>query len=169
MMSMTEYASNDDMKRPWRRDVSCKVPSYCPYPVCTKQPVDIMDQVFITKTPPLSSKPFIVEVDEAPSRTQHNDDQVVSLPFPVSLPYTVSLPVPISPRCITLNELKFEKLIGTGMYSKVYLVQSNKSKDYFALKVMPKTLMKKTKSETEVMSSVDHPFIVKLWNSFEDE
>jgi len=55
------------------------------------------------------------------------------------------------------------------MYSKVYLVQSIKSGAYFALKVMPKNLIKKTKSEIEVMRSIDHPFIVKLWNSFEDE
>lgn len=59
-------------------------------------------------------------------------------------------------------------MIGTGMYSKVYLVQSIISNAYFALKVMPKNLVKKTKSEIEVMRTLDNPFIVKLWNDFED-
>jgi len=163
-----EYASQDSFKRPCRRDMSCKIPSYCPYPVCTRQPsVDYMHPVFLEHasslpsmsssrmlSPPVASKSFSPPSFLEPNPEIFDDCQV---------------PFILSPRCITLSDLKFEKLIGTGMYSKVYLVQSIKSRAYFALKVMPKNLAKKTKSEAEVMRSIDHPFIVKLWNSFEDE
>jgi serine/threonine protein kinase len=52
---------------------------------------------------------------------------------------------------------------GTGMYSKVYMVQTIDTKEYFAMKVMPKYLAKKTRTETEVMITINHPFIVKLY------
>jgi len=178
-MSITDYAVHEDFKRPWRRDVSFKVPTYCPYPIGTKQSVDCLEPVFITHThslpslapvrrvtAPLSSKSlsssqFLSDVPDLLDEAAFTQPNEVILSPPV--------PLPLSFECITLKDLKFEKLIGTGMYSKVYLVQSLLSEDYFALKVMPKATMKKTRSETDIMYSIHHPNIVKLWNSFEDK
>lgn len=83
---------------------------------------------------------------------------------------------------LTLSDLEFVQLIGmscckclrlwlthflgTGMYSKVYLVQSKAiSRDYFALKIIPKYKLKhkKVRSEADIMLSLDHPLIVKTY------
>lgn len=73
------------------------------------------------------------------------------------------------------SEFDFHRIIGVGMFGKVWLVQHKISRDVHALKVMEKNVIverKMTKGvtrEKNVMISVDHPFIVDLVATFQDK
>eukprot|EP00804_Cyclotella_cryptica_P005950 CCRYP_000208-RA/>CCRYP_000208-RA protein AED:0.17 eAED:0.17 QI:259/1/1/1/1/0.83/6/2103/812 len=73
------------------------------------------------------------------------------------------------------SEFHFHRIIGIGMFGKVWLVQHKISRDVYALKVMEKKVIvdrKMTKGvirEKNVMISVEHPFIVDLVATFQDE
>ena len=73
------------------------------------------------------------------------------------------------------SELHFHRIIGVGMFGKVWLVQHKTSRDVFALKVMEKKVIVDRKMikgvirEKNVMISVEHPFIVDLVSTFQDE
>lgn len=73
------------------------------------------------------------------------------------------------------SELEFHRIIGVGMFGKVWLVQHKISRDVYALKVMEKKVIVERKMikgvirEKNVMISVEHPFIVDLVSTFQDE
>ncbi|GAM23745.1 hypothetical protein SAMD00019534_069200 [Acytostelium subglobosum LB1] len=75
----------------------------------------------------------------------------------------------------TKKEFDFIKTIGRGSYGKVKLVIDKLSGMRFAAKVMSKHLLAKEKkakyafAEKTILESLDHPFIVKLYYTFQDD
>ena len=65
--------------------------------------------------------------------------------------------------------------MGQGSYGKVFLVQHKKTRKYLAMKVIKKELVYLTcqdegiKAERDILTMFDHPFIMKLEYSFQDQ
>lgn len=65
------------------------------------------------------------------------------------------------------------KLIGEGAFGKVLLVRNRIDKKVYAMKVISKKLLKKKnnalymKSERDILTKVEHPFIVSLYFAFQ--
>ena len=74
-----------------------------------------------------------------------------------------------------IEDFQFIKVVGQGTYGKVYLVKHKLRGKHFAMKVMKKEQVFSTysdegiKTEKEIMTMFDHPFIMKLEYSFQDE
>ena len=64
--------------------------------------------------------------------------------------------------------------IGNGSFAKVLLARCKLTYRVFAIKKMVKQLIKRTNTvknvmmEREILKDLDHPFIVKLYESFQD-
>ena len=78
---------------------------------------------------------------------------------------------------LTLDNFNMLSVIGKGSYAKVVLVKKkgdNNDKVY-AMKILKKKYIQKRKQETHIMTErnilvdMDHPFIVKLHYSFQNE
>jgi hypothetical protein len=75
-----------------------------------------------------------------------------------------------------VDDLEFHKVIGTGGFSKVYLVKHRQTREFFALKSikMPankygkdkETFLQQIKYEKQILMHLKHPFIVKLKYAF---
>eukprot|EP01038_Epipyxis_sp_PR26KG_P004424 gene4424-6257_t len=67
------------------------------------------------------------------------------------------------------------KLIGEGAFGKVILVKNRLDHNLYAMKVISKKLLKKKnhmqymKSERDILTQIDHPFIVSLYFAFQSE
>ena len=78
--------------------------------------------------------------------------------------------VAIGPQHFTLL-----KLIGEGAFGKVILVRSRLNHELYAMKAISKKLLRKKnnltymKSERDILTKVNHPFIVTLWFAFQTE
>jgi CRP-like cAMP-binding protein len=76
---------------------------------------------------------------------------------------------------ITLETLSKIKNIGVGTFGKVYLVMDKRSNTLYALKIQDKRdVIKRGQPnaiirERKLMASVEHPFICKLFNCFQDD
>ncbi|KAL4311111.1 hypothetical protein GQ457_01G048200 [Hibiscus cannabinus] len=72
-----------------------------------------------------------------------------------------------------LQDFEVLKLVGQGAFGKVYQVRRSDTSDIYAMKVMRKDkIMEKNhsgymKSERDILTKVDHPFIVQLRYSFQ--
>jgi serine/threonine protein kinase len=80
------------------------------------------------------------------------------------------------PHCeLKLDKFVVQRTLGTGSFGRVHLVQSKINKRYYALKVLKKAEIVKlkqvehTNNERAILSSVQYPFIVNLWGSFQDD
>lgn len=80
------------------------------------------------------------------------------------------------PHCkLELDKFIVQRTLGTGSFGRVHLIQSKINKRYYALKVLKKAEIVKlkqvehTNSERAILSRVQHPFIVNLWGSFQDD
>jgi len=67
-----------------------------------------------------------------------------------------------------------QKLLGVGTYGKVYLVQNKYTKEYFAMKEIPKTsedLLSDNEimDEIEILKNLDHPDIVRITEFYNTE
>ncbi|CAG9316511.1 unnamed protein product [Blepharisma stoltei] len=77
---------------------------------------------------------------------------------------------------LRLRDFEVVRTIGTGTFARVALVRSKNQRNspYHALKMINKETLVKlkqvehAKAEKRVLASLDHPFIVKLINSFQD-
>jgi serine/threonine protein kinase len=75
---------------------------------------------------------------------------------------------------LTLNDFKILKTIGKGSFGKVLMVQNQKTKKFYAMKILKKSLLRKqnqvfhTKTEREILERTTHPFIVKLHYAFQN-
>lgn len=73
-----------------------------------------------------------------------------------------------------ISDLTLHRIIGVGMFGRVWLVQHKKLSTVYALKVMDKQeiiekkMTKGVTREKNVMSSVEHPFISNLVSTFQD-
>jgi CRP-like cAMP-binding protein len=76
---------------------------------------------------------------------------------------------------LTLSDLDKHKLLGAGTFGKVFLVTKKGTKDAYALKIQyKKQLVEYGQAagvirERDVMAKLDHPFIIKLVTSYQDE
>jgi len=74
----------------------------------------------------------------------------------------------VSPNCFSPI-----KQIGHGSFGNVYLVQEKRTQKFFAMKMLDKqklisqNLIKYAITEKNVLSNINHPFIVKLYYSFQ--
>jgi len=65
--------------------------------------------------------------------------------------------------------------IGVGGFGKVYKVRHKVSQKIYAIKVINKSkiieheLVEQIKLEVEIMYKLNHPYIVKLYNHYEDD
>ncbi|KAK8516919.1 hypothetical protein V6N13_092213 [Hibiscus sabdariffa] len=74
---------------------------------------------------------------------------------------------------VGLKDFEVLKVVGQGAFGKVYQVRRSDTSDIYAMKVMRKDkIMEKNhaeymKSERDILTKVDHPFIVQLRYSFQ--
>lgn len=75
----------------------------------------------------------------------------------------------------TIHDFKEVNILGIGSYGRVYLVEDVYTKKLYAKKTIKKAkisvdekLYKTHKNEREILSSINHPSIVKLFYSFHD-
>ncbi|KAI8337906.1 kinase-like domain-containing protein [Chlamydoabsidia padenii] len=75
---------------------------------------------------------------------------------------------------LKLTDFNLQRTLGTGSFGRVHLVQSKVNHLFYAMKVLNKeqVVLKKqvehTVNERNVLMSVDYPFLIKLWGSFQD-
>jgi len=66
-------------------------------------------------------------------------------------------------------------VIGKGSYAKVVLVRKKSNDNLYALKSMKKKYIEKKKqekrilTELEILKEIDHPFLIKIHSSFQNE
>ncbi|KZV51922.1 hypothetical protein F511_09186 [Dorcoceras hygrometricum] len=76
-------------------------------------------------------------------------------------------------KTIGLDDFEILKVVGQGAFGKVYQVQKTGSSEIFAMKVVRKDkIVEKNhaeymKAERDIMTKIDHPFIVQLKYSFQ--
>lgn len=74
---------------------------------------------------------------------------------------------------VGLEDFEILKVVGQGAFAKVYQVRKNGSSEIFAMKVMRKDRIfekdhaEYMKAERDILTKVDHPFIVQLKYSFQ--
>ena len=74
----------------------------------------------------------------------------------------------------TISNFKQIKVLGQGKYGKVFLVQETESKKLYAMKRIKKPditnihLINQIKEEQKIFKQLNHPFILKLYYSFQD-
>lgn len=74
-----------------------------------------------------------------------------------------------------LKDFSILSVIGKGTYAKVLLVRQLKDNQLYALKVLKKKYIleqnqeKHIMTEKEILAAIEHPFLVKLKMSFQDE
>ena len=74
---------------------------------------------------------------------------------------------------VTLDDFKLLSVIGKGSYAKVCLVKKNDSDKTYAMKILKKKHIEKKKQEAHIMTErnvlveVDHPFVIKMYASFQ--
>lgn len=72
----------------------------------------------------------------------------------------------------TLEDFQIKKMIGKGVYGKTFLVQNNISLKHYQLKCIRKDVVLEAKKvgslkiEKEVLTSLKHPFFVKIEHSY---
>ena len=75
---------------------------------------------------------------------------------------------------VNRNRFQFQYIIGKGGFGKVWKVLDKKKKKTYALKemkkvkVIDKNSIKSIKYERELLSKLNHPFLVNMYYSFQD-
>lgn len=73
-----------------------------------------------------------------------------------------------------LNDFQILRTLGTGSFGRVHLVRSNHNGRFYALKVLKKRTIVKlkqvehTNDERRMLSIVSHPFLIRMWGTFQD-
>lgn len=73
-----------------------------------------------------------------------------------------------------LNDFQILRTLGTGSFGRVHLVRSNHNGRFYALKVLKKRTIVKlkqvehTNDERRMLSVVSHPFLIRMWGTFQD-
>lgn len=76
---------------------------------------------------------------------------------------------------VDLNTFKILEMIGKGSFGEVYLVENIKSRQKYAMKVLNKNkilsqnIVRYVITERNVLSSINHPFIVRLYYAFQTD
>ncbi|KAL6930402.1 cAMP-dependent protein kinase subunit [Hanseniaspora guilliermondii] len=72
------------------------------------------------------------------------------------------------------SDFQIMRTLGTGSFGRVHLVQSTHNYRYYAMKVLKKSKIIKlkqvehTNDERLMLSAVNHPFIIRMWGTFQD-
>lgn len=73
-----------------------------------------------------------------------------------------------------LDDFQILRTLGTGSFGRVHLVRSNHNGRFYALKVLKKHVIVKlkqvehTNDERRMLSIVTHPFLIRMWGTFQD-
>jgi len=88
-------------------------------------------------------------------------------------------PIPFQPKSfdstLSIKDVKKHKMLGMGAFGKVWLATSRDTKKPYALKTITKRQLieagqvKGVMREKQIMASIEHPFILPLVGSFQDE
>lgn len=76
---------------------------------------------------------------------------------------------------VSLDHFLLKTVIGRGSYAKVVLVKKKDSGEIFAMKILKKKNIEKRKQEEHVITErnvlawLQHPFIIKMFYSFQNE
>ncbi|CAL8101184.1 unnamed protein product [Calicophoron daubneyi] len=76
---------------------------------------------------------------------------------------------------VSLSKFQRIRTLGTGSFGRVILVKDDDTKEFYALKVLEKEQIVKSKqvehsiNEKRILAAIDFPFLVKLAYSFKDE
>lgn len=74
----------------------------------------------------------------------------------------------------TLNDFQIMRTLGTGSFGRVHLVRSVHNGRYYAIKVLKKHQVVKmkqiehTNDERRMLKLVEHPFLIRMWGTFQD-
>lgn len=86
-----------------------------------------------------------------------------------------SMHKPLGRHKLSLNNFILEKTVGTGSFGRVHLAQGRTTGRFYAIKALRKQELvdrrqvEHANNERVILRSVDHPFVVKLWDTFQDE
>ncbi|KDQ56397.1 hypothetical protein JAAARDRAFT_132421 [Jaapia argillacea MUCL 33604] len=73
-----------------------------------------------------------------------------------------------------LSDFLIQRTLGMGSFGRVHLVRSKHNLRFYAIKVLSKDKIFKTKQvehtnhEQQMLMAVQHPFIINLWGTFQD-
>lgn len=76
---------------------------------------------------------------------------------------------------LTLEDFDIKQTVGTGSFARVHLAQSKVNGKHYAIKAINKKdlvsrrQVEHAQNERYILGSVSHPFIVKLWGTFQSE
>ncbi|XP_050436833.1 serine/threonine-protein kinase 32A isoform X2 [Adelges cooleyi] len=76
---------------------------------------------------------------------------------------------------VNFNHFEILRAIGKGSFGKVCIVEKKDSRQMYAMKYMQKSrcierdALKNVLREMEILTTLEHPFLVNLWFSFQDE
>lgn len=74
----------------------------------------------------------------------------------------------------SLQDFQIMRTLGTGSFGRVHLVRSVHNGRYYAMKVLKKQQVIKmkqiehTNDERRMLKLVEHPFIIRMWGTFQD-
>lgn len=122
----------------------------------------------------IDNKPTVEHIEEI-TPLPKND---IIIHSPCSLPnqYSITKPIEVNKSFrLTLQDFDIKQTVGTGSFARVHLAQSKTNKKYYAIKainkkdLMSRRQVEHAQNEREILGSVSHPFIVKLWGTFQSE
>ncbi|TSK17985.1 cAMP-dependent protein kinase catalytic subunit PRKX [Bagarius yarrelli] len=88
---------------------------------------------------------------------------------------TMAASLALNNRVYSLDDFETVATVGTGTFGRVFLVKDKKTRDFFALKAMkiPDVIRLKQEqhvhNEKEVLTEVNHPFLIRLFWTHHDE
>lgn len=74
----------------------------------------------------------------------------------------------------SLTDFRIMRTLGTGSFGRVHLVRSAHNGRYYAIKVLKKQQVVKmkqvehTNDERRMLKLVEHPFLIRMWGTFQD-
>ena len=77
--------------------------------------------------------------------------------------------------CSPLDDYALMSVIGKGSYAKVILVRKKSNSQLYAIKSMKKKYIekkgqaKRIMMERDILTSITHPFLIKIYASFQDD
>ena len=77
--------------------------------------------------------------------------------------------------CSHLDDYALMSVIGKGSYAKVILVRKKSNSQLYAIKSMKKKYIekkgqaKRIMMERDILTSITHPFLIKIYASFQDD
>lgn len=133
----------------------------------------------LPSTPPATpGGSFLVDSNSSAYNSERNRSQSEETTSTAAAPATADEIIDADvtrPHCqLKLDNFKIQRTLGTGSFGRVHLVQSKVNNRYYALKVLKKAEIVKlkqvehTNNERAILISIQHPFIVNLWGSFQD-